>query len=143
MHSSQWVITRFTCCIPGKELRLQQQYFFVSATLQDIIRRFKKGNRNAWSDFPDKVSYPVAANCCAVSTDGQQIQVAIQLNDTHPAIGIPELMRLLIDIEGLEWDEAWAITTGTYAYTNHTILPGMLLTPSVASLLMVFMLFAL
>lgn len=86
----------------GKELRLKQQYLFVSATLQDIIRRFKKSMR-PWSEFPN--------------------QVAIQLNDTHPTLGIPELQRILVDIEGLEWDEAWSIVTQVYAFTNHTVLP--------------------
>jgi len=86
----------------GKELRLKQQYFFVAATLQDIIRRYLK-NQKDFKKFPDKV--------------------AVQLNDTHPAIAIPELMRLLIDQYSLEWDEAWDITTQTFAYTNHTILP--------------------
>lgn len=86
----------------GKELRLKQQYFFVSATLQDIVRRFKKSQR-PWNQFPD--------------------QVAIQLNDTHPTLGIPELMRVLVDIEGLSWDEAWDIVTRVYAFTNHTVLP--------------------
>jgi glycogen phosphorylase len=71
----------------GKELRLKQQYFFVSATLQDIIRRYKR-ERSSFADFPDKVQ--------------------IQLNDTHPAVAIPELMRLLMDEEGMEWNEAWA-----------------------------------
>ncbi len=87
----------------GKELRLKQEYFFVSATLQDILRRFTKIHG---SDF-------------AVFTD----EVAIQLNDTHPAIGIPELMRLLVDREGLPWNTAWEITCRTFAYTNHTVLP--------------------
>lgn len=86
----------------GKELRLKQQYFFVSATLQDIVRRFKKSQR-PWSQFPD--------------------QVAIQLNDTHPTLGIPELMRVLVDVESLGWDEAWDIVTRVYAFTNHTVLP--------------------
>lgn len=86
----------------GKELRLKQQYFFVSATLQDIVRRFKK-SRRPWSDFPN--------------------QVAIQLNDTHPTLGIPELMRVLVDEEGLDWDEAWNMVTCVYAFTNHTVLP--------------------
>ncbi|MCX7679253.1 MAG: glycogen/starch/alpha-glucan phosphorylase [Spirochaetes bacterium] len=86
----------------GKELRLKQEYFFVSATLQDIIRRYKKTHTD-FRAFPDKV--------------------AIQLNDTHPAIAIAELMRLLMDVEGLGWDEAWEITTKTFAYTNHTVLP--------------------
>ncbi|MCL2792071.1 MAG: glycogen/starch/alpha-glucan phosphorylase [Spirochaetaceae bacterium] len=87
----------------GKELRLKQEYFFVSATLQDIIRRYKKYYAKDFSLFPDKT--------------------AIQLNDTHPAVAIAELMRLLIDGEKLTWDESWAITTKTFAYTNHTVLP--------------------
>jgi starch phosphorylase len=87
---------------PGKELRLKQQYFFVSASLQDIIRRYKK-QRQSFDDFPNAV--------------------AIQLNDTHPSIAIPELMRLLMDEENLEWDDAWGICEKTFAYTNHTVLP--------------------
>lgn len=79
----------------GKELRLKQQYFWVAASLYDIVRRFKK-SRRPWSDFPD--------------------QVAIQLNDTHPTLAIVELQRILIDIEGLEWDEAWNIVTSTVGY---------------------------
>jgi glycogen phosphorylase len=86
----------------GKELRLKQQYFFVSCTIQDILRRFK-ADGNAWPTFPDKVF--------------------IQLNDTHPSLAIPELMRLLMDREGLSWDEAWRLTTATTGYTNHTLLP--------------------
>jgi len=86
----------------GKELRLKQQYFWCAASLFDIVRRFKKTKR-AWSEFPD--------------------QVAIQLNDTHPTLAIVELQRILIDKEGLEWDEAWNIVTKTFAYTNHTVLP--------------------
>jgi starch phosphorylase len=86
----------------GKELRLKQQYFWCAASLFDIVRRFKKTNR-AWSEFPD--------------------QVAIQLNDTHPTLAIVELQRILIDQEGLEWDEAWNIVTNTFGYTNHTVLP--------------------
>ncbi len=95
----------------GRELRLKQEYFFVSATLQDIVRRYKK-THDSFKEFPDKV--------------------AIQLNDTHPAIAIPEMMRLLLDKEGLGWDEAWDITTRTFAYTNHTILPEALEKWSVA-----------
>ncbi len=95
----------------GKELRLKQEYFFVSATLQDIIRRFKKTHSD-FKDFPE--------------------QVAIQLNDTHPAIAIPELMRVLIDDEGYPWDSAWDITVKTFAYTNHTVLPEALERWSVA-----------
>ena len=86
----------------GKELRLKQQYFFVSASLQDIIRRFKAHH----SDF---------------STFHQW--VAIQLNDTHPSIAVPELMRLLVDEEGLEWFEAWEVVVQVFGYTNHTVLP--------------------
>ncbi|KAI8074354.1 glycosyl transferase [Gilbertella persicaria] len=86
----------------GKELRLKQEYFFVSASLQDIIHRFKRAGR-PWKDFPD--------------------MVAVQMNDTHPVLGIPELMRLLIDVEGLEYDDAWDIVTKTFAFTNHTVLP--------------------
>jgi starch phosphorylase len=85
----------------GKELRLRQQYFFVSATLQDIIRRFRKAHRR-WDVFPEKV--------------------AVQLNDTHPAVAIPELMRVLIDEEELAWEPAWAITERVFGYTNHTVL---------------------
>ncbi|CAH0386748.1 unnamed protein product [Bemisia tabaci] len=94
----------------GKELRLKQEYFMCAATLQDIIRRFKASDygssstvRTSFSSFPDKV--------------------AIQLNDTHPSLAIPELMRILIDIEGLSWEAAWDITVRTCAYTNHTVLP--------------------
>jgi starch phosphorylase len=86
----------------GRELRFKQQYFFVSCSLQDIIRRFKATNRD-FRVFPDKV--------------------AIQLNDTHPSIGVAELMRLLIDVERLDWDLAWEITTHVFGYTNHTLMP--------------------
>ncbi len=88
--------------LAGKELRLKQQYFFVAATLSDVLRRYKKFH-DTYEEFPDKV--------------------AIQLNDTHPTIAIPELMRIFVDEEGLEWEDAWAITTRTIGYTNHTILP--------------------
>ncbi|KAF3707854.1 Glycogen phosphorylase, brain form [Channa argus] len=94
----------------GKELRLKQEYFVVAATLQDIIRRFKSSKfgcrdtvRSSFNTFPEKV--------------------AIQLNDTHPALAIPELMRILMDIEKLDWDKAWDITCRTCSYTNHTVLP--------------------
>ena len=87
----------------GKELRLVQQYFFISCSLRDIIRRHRKHASNNWENFPDKV--------------------AIQLNDTHPAVSIAELQRILVDEEHLDWDHAWAIVNRTFAYTNHTLLP--------------------
>jgi len=87
----------------GRELRLRQQYFFVSATIQDIVRRFTKYPGRTWSELPDKV--------------------AVQLNDTHPAIAIPELMRVLLDEELMEWDEAWPLCNRVFGYTNHTVLP--------------------
>ncbi len=86
----------------NQELRLRQQYFFVSASLQDIVRRFLQHHSDL-KQLPDKV--------------------AIQLNDTHPAIAIPELMRILIDQHQLEWQPAWEITARTFSYTNHTLLP--------------------
>lgn len=88
--------------LAGKELRLRQQYFFVSCTTQDILRRFRDRNSD-WNTLPDKV--------------------AIQLNETHPALIIPELMHILVDHEHLGWDQAWAITRACTAYTNHTVLP--------------------
>ncbi len=86
----------------GRELRLKQQYFFVSASLQDILYRFAK-DHDRLEDLPDKV--------------------AIQLNDTHPAIAIPELMRILVDQHRMDWDRAWETVERTFAYTNHTLLP--------------------
>ncbi len=85
----------------GKELRLKQQYFFVSASLQTAIKKFKEKNKKI-QDLPKKVTF--------------------QMNDTHPTLTVAELMRILMDEEGLEWDEAWDITTKTCAYTNHTIM---------------------
>jgi starch phosphorylase len=98
--------------IVGKELRLKQQYFFVACSIADLLRRHL-------SDAHYQQD-PVAmlARLRALPD-----KVAIQLNDTHPAITIPELMRQLVDIYGLPWDEAWEITTGCIAYTNHTLLP--------------------
>ncbi|GFR50336.1 hypothetical protein Agub_g12544 [Astrephomene gubernaculifera] len=88
----------------GKELRLKQQYFFVCASLQDVLSRFKATHGSArWDLLPSKAVF--------------------QLNDTHPTIAVAELMRLLVDVEGLEWDEAWGITTKCLNYTNHTVMP--------------------
>jgi starch phosphorylase len=87
----------------GKELRLKQQYFLVSASLQDVIARWVEQHGEDFSDFGRK-------NC-------------FQLNDTHPACAVPELMRLLMDEHGLEWDDAWDVVTRCMAYTNHTLLP--------------------
>jgi starch phosphorylase len=86
----------------GRDLRLKQQYFFVSCSIHDIIRRYKHSH-TSFDAFPDKV--------------------AIQLNDTHPSIAIPELMRVFLDQEGLTWEQAWELTRETTAYTNHTLLP--------------------
>ncbi len=87
----------------GKELRLRQQYFLASASLQDVIWRWTRDHGEDFSDFAGKNVF--------------------QLNDTHPSVAIAEMMRLLIDDHGLSWDAAWAITTETMAYTNHTLLP--------------------
>ncbi|OTF73914.1 hypothetical protein BLA29_010642, partial [Euroglyphus maynei] len=94
----------------GRELRLKQEYFLCSATLQDIIRRYRNKKfgettvlRNSFDEFPEKV--------------------AIQLNDTHPSLAIPELMRIFVDIEKMTWEKSWDICTKVFAYTNHTVLP--------------------
>lgn len=87
--------------LQGRELRLQQEYFFVACSLHDIIRLYLRNHDN-FDCFPEKV--------------------AIQLNDTHPSIGVAELMRLLVDEHKLDWDKAWHITQNTFAYTNHTLL---------------------
>ncbi|MDR1208817.1 MAG: glycogen/starch/alpha-glucan phosphorylase [Clostridiales bacterium] len=88
--------------VAGKELRLKQQYFFISATLQRVLDRFVQMHGNDWETIPDKIAF--------------------QLNDTHPSMAVAELMRLLVDKYGLDWDRAWAITAKTCAYTNHTIM---------------------
>ncbi|HVI95008.1 MAG TPA: glycogen/starch/alpha-glucan phosphorylase, partial [Anaeromyxobacter sp.] len=88
--------------VMGKELRLQQQYFFVSCSIHDIVMRHLRTHEN-FQSFPDKV--------------------AIQLNDTHPAVAIAELMRVLVDERDIEWDEAWEICRATFGYTNHTLMP--------------------
>ncbi len=87
----------------GKELRLVQQYFFVACSLRDILRRHFRTEGNSWDNFSGKV--------------------AVQLNDTHPAIAVVELMRILLDEHNLAWDTAWGIVSRTFAYTNHTLLP--------------------
>ncbi len=87
----------------GKELRLVQQYFFVACSLRDILRRHFRTPGNSWDNFADKV--------------------AVQLNDTHPAVAIVELMRILLDEQRIPWDKAWGITNRTFGYTNHTLLP--------------------
>ena len=86
----------------GKLLRLTQEYFFVSAGVQSIVRHYKR-RKGALSALAS--------------------QIAIHINDTHPAMAIPELMRVLVDLEGMDWDKAWTITKNTIAYTNHTIMP--------------------
>ncbi|MBN2713141.1 MAG: glycogen/starch/alpha-glucan phosphorylase, partial [Planctomycetes bacterium] len=86
----------------GRELRMRQQYFFVACSLADIVRRFKKDGK-PWSEFPS--------------------MAAIQLNDTHPSLAVPELMRILLDQENLGWDEAWDVCNKTFGYTNHTLMP--------------------
>ena len=88
--------------VMGQALRLMQEYFLVACSLADAVRRFQRSNSD-WSLFADKV--------------------AIQMNDTHPALSVPELMRILVDQVQLGWDEAWRITQKTLAYTNHTLLP--------------------
>lgn len=85
----------------GKELRLLQEYFLVACAVHDIVRRYRLDFKT-WDEFPN--------------------QVAMQMNDTHPAISVAELMRVFVDVHGLGWDEAWTLTTGTLGYTNHTLL---------------------
>src|SRR5439155_12935028 len=86
----------------GQGLRFVQEYFLVACSLADLVRRFHRGNTD-WAALPDKV--------------------AIQLNHTHPAMAVPELMRILLDEAKLGWDQAWDLTVRTLAYTNHTLLP--------------------
>lgn len=95
----------------GRELRLKQQYFFVSASLQDMLFRYKK-NHQSWAELPAKL--------------------AVQLNDTHPSIAIAEMMRLMVDVHHQTWDEAWSMTTRIFSYTNHTLMPEALETWPVA-----------
>jgi starch phosphorylase len=95
----------------GRALRFMQQYFLVACSLADLLRRFRRNN-NDWSLLPDKI--------------------AVQLNDTHPALAVPELMRVLLDDAKLGWDQAWDLTTRSLAYTNHTLLPEALETWPVA-----------
>lgn len=86
----------------GKELRLRQQYLFVCASMQDILRRFKRSKDRSWEELPDKI--------------------VVQLNDTHPSLAIPEMMRLLVDVEGIAWGQAWSLTKRCFNYTNHTVM---------------------
>ncbi|HUR38823.1 MAG TPA: glycogen/starch/alpha-glucan phosphorylase [Planctomycetota bacterium] len=86
----------------GQELRLRQEYFLASASLQDILRRYKRAH-TTFDALPEKV--------------------AIQINDTHPAVAVAEMMRLLVDVEGVEWEKAWTLTQGVFGYTNHTLMP--------------------
>ncbi len=95
----------------GRELRLKQQYFFVSASLQDMLFRYKKSHEG-WEELPDKI--------------------AVQLNDTHPSIAIAEMMRLLVDVHHRTWEVAWDLTTRIFSYTNHTLMPEALETWQVA-----------
>ena len=112
----------------GKELRLKQEYFFVSATLQDVVRRYKKHVRlhdlGSERSVATKLKFddnmvPVGAALFERFADRN----ALQLNDTHPALAVPELMRILMDLEGLDWEAAWEITVATCGYTNHTVMP--------------------
>ena len=86
----------------GRELRLKQQYFLVSSSIQNIIKHYKKTSRKSLSHLPEKV--------------------VVQINDTHPSLAIPEMMRILMDEERFSWDDAWEVTTNVFAYTNHTTL---------------------
>ena len=86
----------------GQELRLRQEFFLASASIQDIIRRYRR-TQDTFDAFPD--------------------QVALQINDTHPAVAVLELLRVLVDVEGLDWSKAWEIVRGTFGYTNHTLMP--------------------
>jgi glycogen phosphorylase len=119
--------------VNGKKLRLKQQYFLCAASLQDIIRRYERG-----SDVQEaieklaKVKKSPSSGLTLLDLEQAERRkllanlpkkIAIQLNDTHPAIAIPELMRLLVDIYKLSWQDAWGITTEIFAYTNHTLMP--------------------
>eukprot|EP00850_Spirogloea_muscicola_P014823 SM000109S14137 [mRNA] locus=s109:79435:85572:- [translate_table: standard] len=117
----------------GKELRLKQQFFMVSASLQDIIRRFKEKEIEL-TRLPEKASsaghLQAMSRSCLAHLEVKRshyllfsMQVALQLNDTHPTIGVAELMRLLMDEEGLGWTKSWAIVQKVFAFTNHTVLP--------------------
>ena len=119
--------------VNGKKLRLKQQYFLCAASLQDIMRRYERGNDvQAAIENLAKTS-KVSSSELSLLSLSQKVRrellmdlpkkISIQLNDTHPAIAIPELMRLLLDIYGLSWADAWSVTTQVFAYTNHTLMP--------------------
>ena len=119
--------------VNGKKLRLKQQYFLCAASLQDIIRRYERGNDvQAAIEKLAKVNKISSSGLTLLNLEHAERRnllanlpkkIAIQLNDTHPAIAIPELMRLLVDIYKLSWTDAWSITTQIFAYTNHTLMP--------------------
>jgi len=119
--------------VNGKKLRLKQQFFLCAASLQDIIRRYERGNdvQAVFQKYAKERKISLES-LTLLSLDQNELReffmnlpkkVAIQLNDTHPAIAIPELMRLLLDVYKLSWSDAWDITTQVFAYTNHTLMP--------------------
>ncbi|UJR30806.1 hypothetical protein I4U23_018324 [Adineta vaga] len=131
---------RITCVLypndniaEGRELRLKQEYFLIAASLHDILRRFKgekrwqkslkKETKQQNLQIPNKQPHHKSISATFVDFRCMPEMVAIQLNDTHPSLAIPEMMRLLLDIEHLSWDDAWFITVNCFAYTNHTLMP--------------------
>ncbi|CAF2097755.1 unnamed protein product [Rotaria magnacalcarata] len=131
---------RITCVLypndniaEGRELRLKQEYFLIAASLHDILRRFKSEKRwqkpsnqetkNDTLQLPGTKSNESSVESASVDFKCMPDMVAIQLNDTHPSLAIPEMMRLLLDYEHLSWDDAWYITVHCFAYTNHTLMP--------------------
>ncbi|CAF1538594.1 unnamed protein product, partial [Rotaria sordida] len=131
---------RITCVLypndniaEGRELRLKQEYFLIAASLHDILRRFKSEKRwqtssnkeikNNTLQLPEAKSNQKSVSSIFVDFKCMHDMIAIQLNDTHPSLAIPEMMRLLLDNEHLSWDDAWYITVNCFAYTNHTLMP--------------------